>query len=164
MKLLFVYNADSGFLASIADTAHKLVSPGTYSCNLCRVTHGAVSMKDEWKTFVASLPYPVSFLHRDEFAKKYPGEKSARLPALFAEDAAGLRMLVPAEEIDKAKNIAEFEELVRKSLLPRGAEKTYRCPECGLHYADEKIAKRCEAWCKEHKSCNLDIIKYAVKE
>ena len=23
--------------------------------------------------------------------------------------------------------------------------------------------KKCEAWCKEHQSCNLDIIKYAVE-
>lgn len=39
----------------------------------------------------------------------------------------------------------------------------YKCPECGLHYEDEKIAKKCEAWCKEHKSCNLDLIMYATE-
>jgi hypothetical protein len=40
----------------------------------------------------------------------------------------------------------------------------YQCPECGMKYKDKSIADRCEAWCKEHHSCNLDIIKYAVSE
>jgi uncharacterized paraquat-inducible protein A len=43
-------------------------------------------------------------------------------------------------------------------------EKLYQCPECGLKYRDPEIAKKCEAWCREHKSCNLEIIKYAVTE
>lgn len=38
-------------------------------------------------------------------------------------------------------------------------QNAYECPECGLHYESEDIMKRCEAWCAEHKSCNLDIIK-----
>lgn len=40
----------------------------------------------------------------------------------------------------------------------------YQCPECGLKYAEKEIAEKCQAWCHEHKSCNLDIIKYAEKE
>ncbi len=39
----------------------------------------------------------------------------------------------------------------------------YQCPECGLHYTDQATAQRCEAWCREHKSCNLEIIKDAVE-
>jgi len=41
--------------------------------------------------------------------------------------------------------------------------KYYICGECKLKYNDEKMAKKCENWCKKHKSCNLDIIKYAIK-
>lgn len=40
----------------------------------------------------------------------------------------------------------------------------YICKNCGLKYKDENIALRCQAWCGEHQSCNLDIIKYAEKE
>jgi hypothetical protein len=40
MKLLFVYNADSGLFNSIAEAAHKIVSPQTYRCDLCRITYG----------------------------------------------------------------------------------------------------------------------------
>lgn len=39
----------------------------------------------------------------------------------------------------------------------------YQCPECGLHYKDQLAAKLCEAWCKEHKSCNVDITKFAIE-
>ncbi len=39
----------------------------------------------------------------------------------------------------------------------------YQCEECGLKYVEKEIAEKCEAWCNEHKSCNLDIIRHAVK-
>jgi len=50
-KIIFVYNADSSVFAQVSDAVKKIVAPGTYQCNLCRITYGAVSMKDEWKTF-----------------------------------------------------------------------------------------------------------------
>ncbi len=39
----------------------------------------------------------------------------------------------------------------------------YRCPECGLHYEDEQIAKQCEAYCKEHQGCSMEITKLSVE-
>jgi hypothetical protein len=42
-------------------------------------------------------------------------------------------------------------------------KKLYQCPECGLHYENEEVAKQCETWCKEYKSCNLDITKGSVE-
>lgn len=44
------------------------------------------------------------------------------------------------------------------------SQKTFVCPECGLGYHDAEWAKKCGAWCKEHKSCNLEIAKHAVSE
>ncbi len=40
----------------------------------------------------------------------------------------------------------------------------YKCEECGLVYKDKSIAKKCEDWCREHKSCNLEITKYAINK
>ena len=37
----------------------------------------------------------------------------------------------------------------------------YQCKECGLHYKNKDTADKCEAWCKEHKTCNVEIIKQA---
>jgi hypothetical protein len=41
--------------------------------------------------------------------------------------------------------------------------KLYQCPECGLHYEEEAIAKACEAFCKENKACSLEITKLSVE-
>lgn len=41
--------------------------------------------------------------------------------------------------------------------------KLYRCEECGLKYESKEIAKKCQVWCREHKSCNLDLTNHAVE-
>ena len=40
-------------------------------------------------------------------------------------------------------------------------KETYMCPECSLHYESKEIMQSCEAWCSEHKSCNLEIIQHS---
>ncbi len=40
----------------------------------------------------------------------------------------------------------------------------YQCRECGFTYREKEWAEKCEAWCLEHKSCNLEITEHAVKE
>ncbi|GIW65495.1 MAG: hypothetical protein KatS3mg094_014 [Candidatus Parcubacteria bacterium] len=39
----------------------------------------------------------------------------------------------------------------------------YQCEECQYFYENEVLAKECEDWCQKYKSCNLEIIKQAVK-
>ena len=39
----------------------------------------------------------------------------------------------------------------------------YQCDECGFHYLERPLAEKCEAWCKEHKSCNIGIVNDAVE-
>ncbi|MEM2909864.1 MAG: hypothetical protein QXO01_02185 [Nitrososphaerota archaeon] len=39
----------------------------------------------------------------------------------------------------------------------------YICEECGLVYSEVSIAERCEDWCRNHKSCNLEITRNAVE-
>ena len=41
-------------------------------------------------------------------------------------------------------------------------EKVFVCPECNMTYKDAEWAKKCDLWCKEHQSCNLEIIKHEV--
>ncbi len=41
--------------------------------------------------------------------------------------------------------------------------KLFQCPECKLFYKEKALAEKCRKWCAEHKSCNLEIIKHAVK-
>jgi uncharacterized membrane protein len=39
---------------------------------------------------------------------------------------------------------------------------TYVCAECGYEYKEKEWAVKCQKWCAEHKSCNMDIIKHGT--
>lgn len=71
-ELVFVYNADDGVFSRALDAAHKALSPQTYQCDLCKLTHGTFGEKKRWKEFVESLPVPVRFLHRAEANREWP--------------------------------------------------------------------------------------------
>ncbi|MBI5392346.1 hypothetical protein HZA96_00620 [Candidatus Woesearchaeota archaeon] len=43
-------------------------------------------------------------------------------------------------------------------------EKLFSCNICGINYQEEIYAKQCNEWCKRNNSCNLNIIKHAVKK
>ncbi len=38
----------------------------------------------------------------------------------------------------------------------------YACEECGYIYAQKEWAERCEAWCREHHSCNPEILRHGT--
>lgn len=40
----------------------------------------------------------------------------------------------------------------------------FSCEECKMLYKEKTIAEKCQAWCKAHHSCNLEIIKAAVNK
>ena len=111
-KLIFVYNADSSVFSQVSDAVKKIVTPSKYECNLCMVTYGAISMKDEWKEFLDALLFEKEFLHRDEFQKQYPELKSAKLPAIFISQNNTLSVLVSADEINIQKNIDGLKNII----------------------------------------------------
>lgn len=43
-------------------------------------------------------------------------------------------------------------------------KKLYACKKCGLKYKEKKWADKCYLWCKKHPSCNIEIIRHAVRE
>ncbi|MBI4159987.1 GTPase [Candidatus Wolfebacteria bacterium] len=117
MKLIFVYNADGTFASLIKDIAHKLVSPSTYPCNLCRITYPGMTMQEDWQKFVQSLPHEVIFLHRDEFRAQCPDWKDTPLPAVFSHDEAEIKILIDNMEINKAKSAADLIKITRKYVV-----------------------------------------------
>lgn len=38
----------------------------------------------------------------------------------------------------------------------------YECGECGFRYTEKQWAEKCAAWCKEHASCNIEIISHGL--
>lgn len=47
--------------------------------------------------------------------------------------------------------------------LSKGDKNVYQCEECDFLYKDKHWAEKCENWCKENKSCNLEITKHVIK-
>ena len=38
----------------------------------------------------------------------------------------------------------------------------YICEECGFAYEQKEWAEKCQQWCKQHQSCNLEITQHGV--
>ena len=108
--LLFVYNANSGKLNTLLDTAHKIVSPSTYQCQLCNLTYGLVRENQQWRQFRDSLSEKVVFLHRDEFLQKFNDQsaKDMALPALLRVNDGKLIILMEASAINAVADTADL--------------------------------------------------------
>lgn len=106
--LVFVYNADSDLFSTLTDYVHKLLSPATYACSLCALTHHHAGMRKAWKDFVASLPCKTLFLHKDQFGKLYPVYKETGLPAIFLAGKNQLRLLLPAAMLNELRTLEEL--------------------------------------------------------
>jgi hypothetical protein len=39
----------------------------------------------------------------------------------------------------------------------------FQCEECSFLYEKRRLAEKCEAYCKKHNSCSLEITRQAVK-
>ena len=39
----------------------------------------------------------------------------------------------------------------------------HKCMKCGWMYEDKKWADKCEAYCRKHNSCSLEITSHAIK-
>jgi hypothetical protein len=113
--LVFVYNAESGLLNALTDTAHKVFSPRTYHCNLCALTYSTFGIHNSWKRFLATLDRPLEFLHADELQNRY-GISGIQLPAIFNKTGERLELLINANSINKCQTIDELKQLVKENL------------------------------------------------
>ncbi len=118
--LVFVYNADRGFFNMMADISHKVLSPSTYPCNLCALTHGAFSMRKEWRDFLAKIKPPLTFLHRDEFRKEFKLEDD--LPAIYIKDLRtdNLRPFIDASTLKTLTGLEDLKHMISDKLTLEG--------------------------------------------
>ena len=55
------------------------------------------------------------------------------------------------------KNSPTYFNFNMVKIIKKDEKELYQCEECGFHYEDREWAEKCEAWCREHKSCNIEI-------
>ena len=113
-QLIFVYNADNDLFSTVTDFAHKLLSPATYSCNLCTLTYGNFTVKQEWKSFIESLSIKAVFLYKDEFEKQY--KIQSPLPAVFINMDGIVKVVISKQKIESCKSLEELKELVNQKI------------------------------------------------
>ncbi|MBN4080070.1 hypothetical protein JYT31_00235 [Beggiatoa alba] len=117
--LLFVYNADSGLFNTLSDIAHKILSPDTYACNLCAITHSYFSMRKPWGDFLGSLNVKLEFLHKDELYKQY-GDKHTALPAVFFKNGKRpLELAITADTINQYKTLEELQTAIKNLIAEK---------------------------------------------
>ena len=115
LKIIFVYNADSGVINAIKDYFHKIISPSTYECNLCGISFGLGGMKREWKEYIKELSIPVEFLHRNEFEVVYPNERE-EYPNAWIKSGSNIELIISAEEMNQPKTLRDLISLTNKKL------------------------------------------------
>lgn len=113
--MVLVYNATSDHWSVLTDFFHKAVSPQTYPCNLCNLTFGVFTMKDDWKQFLDTLPYKKIFLHKDEFEKKY-SMAYTNYPVIFSANQQYLWVLVSKRQIDSCDNLQQLKQVTWQNL------------------------------------------------
>ena len=106
MKLIFVYNANSGKLSAALDVAHKIISPSTYQCNLCSLTHGTFTERDVWKKFREESDTELVFYHKDEFENEF--KTKFTYPIVLKEENRELAEYISTEKINAIKDVEDL--------------------------------------------------------
>ena len=94
------------------DVAHKLVSPKTYQCKLCTITHDTFSENTLWKEFRKNTTLPLEFLHNDEFEKHYKNIET-QYPVIFLKEDQKLTEWISKQEIAQIETTQELIHLIK---------------------------------------------------
>lgn len=113
-RLIFVYNANSGIGNALLDSAHKIISPDTYSCRLCDLTFGISGERAAWKKYRKEQDIAMEFLHRNEFIKKYASKfiPQFTFPIVLAETLNGLQVLIGTAELSAMRTLEQLTEVL----------------------------------------------------
>jgi hypothetical protein len=123
-KIIFVYNAKSGKVNGLLDIAHKLVSPKTYQCKLCAITHDTFSENEQWKSFRKGFSLPLEFLHSDEFEANYKSIET-KYPVILIEENQKLSEWIPKSEIEKIETTQELIQLIESKTSTKNFSNPY---------------------------------------
>lgn len=96
-SLLFIYNAKSDGISKAFDFAHKIISPKTYNCDLCSLTHGNFGEKKEWTAFIKTSGVNMEFYHKDEFEKQF--KTTFSYPTVLVNHNNELKEIITSNEL-----------------------------------------------------------------
>ena len=131
--LFIVYNANSGLFNGAMDSVYKLISPASYSCQLCSITHGYFGAKESWKNFVTQLRNDgvnIRVLYKDDL-KNWPLHFS-QIPGVYTLNNGELSLSVDANQLESMKSSEELVQYLRVQLDQLNDSK-YKSIALGTH-------------------------------
>lgn len=114
-KIIFVYNAKSGFMHSMTDLFRKTAKPNTYPCKLCSLTYSGAFMNKIWREYVARLGMATVFMHKDEFARAYP-DHDTTFPVVLLARNNSLATLISSKDFKGMSDLTDLISLLSKRL------------------------------------------------
>lgn len=118
MKLIFVYNANSGKLNTLSDVAHKLFSPSTYKCSLCALTYDAIYENSSWKTFRETFHCTMEFYHKDEFESLCP-EVNITYPSILKREDHQFTYVINTHTLNAITTVEDLIEELKYRIQPK---------------------------------------------
>ncbi len=110
MELQFIYNTKNGWANSIIDLVQKNISPETYQCNLCKITHGTFTENKKFKEF--KKKYNITLWHIGDYELKY--NKELTYPLIIFRDVSGSELYrIESHTINEIKNVTELEKHIK---------------------------------------------------
>lgn len=118
LKLIFIYNADSGLRNSVLDSMHKIISPSTYNCNLCDITYGVFMEKSIWKDFRQRTSIEMQFLHKDEFKAQFSSNSkiSFEYPIVIKDGNGKFEILINSQKLNELKKPEDLIALIQQRI------------------------------------------------
>lgn len=115
-RLVFVYNANAGLLAGALDSIHKTLSPDTYACDLCELTHGIFNMRPQWRQYLKELPIEASFYHRPDFRLAFPELADEPLPVVGIVEEGQFTKLLDVDALGQINNVDQLVSALKAKL------------------------------------------------
>ena len=115
-KIIFIYNASDDFLSVGFDFFHKIISPQTYQCSLCKITYGNISMKNQWRDYIQDLDYDVEFLYKNNFSQYHPNLQLIDVPSAFTSDGRVYTQIISKKEFNSLSDLDALIELINEKI------------------------------------------------
>ncbi len=111
-----MYNTKSDVWTKYWNNIHKIISPETYPCSLCRLTHNNFSEKKKWKDFRKNTHFDFLFMYKNEFLELYSGNnfKNIKYPIVFEKETKDLKVVLDAEKLASIITVGQLIEFLQK--------------------------------------------------
>ena len=115
-KLIFIYNASDDLVSVSLDFVHKILSPSTYQCSLCKITYGNVSMHNKWKIYISNSNYDFEFLYKNNYLEYHKDLKIENFPVAYKYNGDSYDIFISKEEFDSCNDLDSLIQIVDQKL------------------------------------------------